>query len=137
MTLIKFESLITWLKDNERSKSWLARQIQVSPSLINLMLSGKRTMSEYHKNNISQFPEHEKTMKKWISISSKFHKNFENMTKAKNHHKLALDKYFIETEVEAKSDDPVADQLKQLNELYKSGALTEEEFKKAKKKLLN
>jgi len=52
MTLIKFESLVTWLKDNERSKSWLARQIQVSPSLMNLMLSGKRTMSEYHKNNI-------------------------------------------------------------------------------------
>ena len=52
MTLIKFESLVTWLKDNERSKSWLARHIQVSPSLMNLMLSGKRTMSEYHKNNI-------------------------------------------------------------------------------------
>ena len=52
MTLIKFEPLITWLKDNERSKSWLARHIQVSPSLMNLMLSGKRTMSEYHKNNI-------------------------------------------------------------------------------------
>ena len=52
MTLIKFESLVTWLKDNERSKSWLARQIQVSPSLMNLMLSGKRTMSEYHKSNI-------------------------------------------------------------------------------------
>ena len=31
----------------------------------------------------------------------------------------------------------LTEQLKALNELYKSGALTEEEFKKAKKKLLN
>ena len=31
----------------------------------------------------------------------------------------------------------VAKQLKDLNELYKSGALTKEEFEKAKKKLLN
>ena len=56
---------------------------------------------------------------------------------AKSHHKLELSKYFIETEIEAKSNDPVVDQLKQLNELYKSGALTKEEFTKAKNKLLN
>ena len=31
----------------------------------------------------------------------------------------------------------MVEELNQLNELYKSGALTEEEFKKAKKKLLN
>ena len=116
-----------------------AKLFFVHPKLLNAPKSNFFTeeTSEYHKNNISQFPEHEKTMKKWISISSKFHKNFENMTKAKNHHKLALDKYFIETEVEAKSDDTIVDQIKQLNELYKSGALTEEEFTKAKKKLLN
>ena len=52
MSSTEFQPLITWLKENERSKSWLARKIQVSPSLMNLMLSGKRTMSEYHKNNI-------------------------------------------------------------------------------------
>ena len=34
-------------------------------------------------------------------------------------------------------DDNLAEQLKNLNELYKSGALTKEEFTKAKKKLLN
>ncbi len=59
------------------------------------------------------------------------------MSKAKSHHKLSLDKYFIETELEAKSNDPIVDQLKKLNELYKSGALTKEEFTKAKNKLLN
>ena len=93
--------------------------------------------SEYHKHNISQFPDHKKTMEKWISISSKFHKNFENMVKAKSHHKLALEKYFIEIESEAKSNDAIVEQLKQLNELYKSGVLKKEEFEKAKKKILN
>tara|TARA_B100000073_G_C23387308_1_gene433598 strand:+ start:301 stop:480 length:180 start_codon:yes stop_codon:yes gene_type:complete len=59
------------------------------------------------------------------------------MVKAKSHHKLSLEKYFIEIKTDTKSDDPVVDQLKQLNELFKSGALTKEEFEKAKQKILN
>ena len=31
----------------------------------------------------------------------------------------------------------IVDQLKKLNDLYKSGVLTKEEFEKAKKKILN
>jgi len=135
---IMLESYHTYFSRMVDGKWYEVRRF-VHPKLLNAPKSNFFTeeTSEYHKYNISQFPEHEETMKKWISISSKFHKNFENMAKAKSHHKLALDKYFIEIEVEAKSDDPVVDQLKQLNELYKSGALTEEEFTKAKKKLLN
>ena len=34
-------------------------------------------------------------------------------------------------------NDDLVKQLKDLNELYESGVLTEEEFSKAKKKLLN
>ena len=34
-------------------------------------------------------------------------------------------------------DDNLSDELVKLNELYKTGALTEEEFEKAKKKLLD
>ena len=34
-------------------------------------------------------------------------------------------------------DDNLSDKLVKLNELYKTGALTEEEFEKAKKKLLD
>ena len=52
MSSNKFQPLEFWLKENERSKSWLARKIDVSPSLMNLMIAGKRTMSEYHKTNI-------------------------------------------------------------------------------------
>tara|TARA_B100001029_G_C14815067_1_gene314467 strand:- start:141 stop:668 length:528 start_codon:yes stop_codon:yes gene_type:complete len=118
---------------------WYEVSYSIHPKLLNAPESNFFTeeTSEYHKSNISKFPEHEETMKKWISISSRFHKNFENMSNAKSHHKLELSKYFIETEIEAKSDDSITDQLKQLNELFKSGALTEEEFEKAKKKILN
>ena len=42
-----------------------------------------------------------------------------------------------ETKTVKKSDQDITEKLKNLNELYKSGALTKEEFEKAKKKLLN
>ena len=40
-------------------------------------------------------------------------------------------------ESKKKTNDDIVQELEALNKLYKSGALTEEEFKKAKKKLLN
>ena len=76
-------------------------------------------------------------MSRWISNSSKFHKEFETMTTAKNRHKLSLDKYILDSKTEVKSEDPIIDQLNKLNDLFKSGALTKEEFEKAKKKILN
>ena len=36
-----------------------------------------------------------------------------------------------------KKTNKIVDQLESLNELYKSGVLTKEEFEKAKKKILN
>ena len=39
--------------------------------------------------------------------------------------------------IDASGSSDLTEQLKTLNELYKSGALTKEEFTKAKKKLLN
>ena len=93
--------------------------------------------SEYHKTNISQYPKHKITMNKWIAISSEFHKNFEDMTNARNNHKLNLDKYYMEVTKNTKNSNKLTEQLNSLNELYKSGVLTKEEFTKAKKKLLN
>ena len=93
--------------------------------------------SEYHKMNISQYPKHEITMNKWISVSSKFHQNFENMVNTKNKHKLNLDQYYMETKKIKKISNELTDQLNELNELYKAGVLTKEEFTKAKKKILN
>jgi len=94
--------------------------------------------SEYHKYNIEKFPEHKKIMQKWISISAERHKKFEENTKAKKHHKLDLSNYYSK---KIKSKDKLSNesisQIKQLNDLYKAGILTEEEFEKAKKKILN
>lgn len=42
-----------------------------------------------------------------------------------------------EETTQTNSNSNISQQLKSLNELYKSGALTKEEFKKAKKKILN
>ena len=39
--------------------------------------------------------------------------------------------------LEKKSENNIIDQLEALNDLYKSGVLTKEEFEKGKKKILN
>ena len=49
--------------------------------------------SEFHKNNIDNFPDHKKIMEKWISIAAKRHKEFEKNAKIKKHHALDLNKY--------------------------------------------
>lgn len=118
---------------------WYEVRKFIHPKLLNAPKSKFFTeeTSEYHKHNISQHPKHEETMNKWVSISSKFHKEFENMANAKNNHKLSLENYFIDNGITVKSDDKILDQLNKLNELFKSGVLTKEEFTKAKKKILN
>ena len=64
------------------------------------------------------------------------HKIFEKNIKAKSHHLLDLDKFINQKKAEEKKN-LLTNQLKNLTDLYKSGVLTEEEFKKAKKKILD
>jgi len=118
---------------------WYEVRRFINPKVLNAPKSKFFTeeTSEYHKYNISQHPQHEETMNQWVSMSSKFHKEFENMVNAKNQHKLSLESYLIDNEIEFKFDDKILDQLNKLNELFKSGVLTKEEFEKAKKKILN
>jgi len=92
--------------------------------------------SEYHKYNIEKFPKHKKIMEKWISIASKRHKIFEKNHKIRKYHALKLEKY-INPDLDYEDQSDVVDSLKKLNDLYKSGVLTKEEFEEAKKKLLN
>jgi hypothetical protein len=94
--------------------------------------------SEYHKYNIDNYPEHKEIMKKWISISSQRHIDFENSIKVLKRHRLDL-KDFLPTRDGQKNEisNNVVEQLKSLNDLFKSGVLTKEDFEKAKKKLLN
>ena len=93
--------------------------------------------SEYHKNNIDNHPEHKKIMKKWISISAQRHIDFENSIKVIDNHKLSLDKFNpIKSDLNDSNSNDIIDQLQKLDDLFKNGVLTEEEFIKAKKKLL-
>ena len=97
--------------------------------------------SEFHKANIARHPEHKISMDKWISFSAKRHRNLENLLNAKEHHLLNLDKYTIENEIdntkEIGENKTLIENLEKLNELYKSGVITKEEFQRAKDKILN
>ena len=85
-------------------------------------------------------------MEDWVKKSAQLHKLFEVKVKAKSYHKLDLGEYvkgeIIEETKTSKSDksskdDDIVKQLEDLKKLYDSGALTEEEYKKAKKKTLD
>ena len=97
--------------------------------------------SEFHKANINRYPEHKIAMDKWISFSAKRHRHIEKLLNARDHHLLNLDKFILKIDIEdSKNEDiktKLIEDLEKLNELYKSGVITKEEFKQAKEKILN
>ena len=99
-------------------------------------LNGQETQSEYHRNNIENYPIKKDFMIAWTAKKAKEHIIFENYMKAKNHQKLDFSE-IVKNTSDTKNDEDVIKKLENLNELYKSGVLTKEEFTKAKKKLLN
>ena len=104
-------------------------------------INGEENLSEYHRNNIENYPIKKKFMTNWTAKKASQHVDFEKYMKAKNYQKLNLSE-FIEKENDVlrnnvSENKDFTKQLKALNELFKSGALTKEEFIKAKKKLLN
>ena len=74
-------------------------------------------------------------------MASKRHKLFEKAFRAKEHHLLNLDTYILENDIEDSKaigeKKTFIEDLEQLNDLYKSGVITKEEFEKAKDKILN
>jgi hypothetical protein len=119
---------------------WYGLVYVVNPKILNAPDNNfvKEDSSEYHKNNIDKFPEHKMIMKKWISISAQRHLDFENLVSAKEQHKLDLISFSpIKNTASQNQNDELINQLKNLNDLFKNGVLTKEEFEKAKKKLLN
>ena len=86
-------------------------------------------------------------MEEFVKLSFQRHQEFENSVKAKQHHKLKHEDLGIIKPLNKEGDtkniisdtdnDDLVKQLKSLNELYKSGVLTKEEFEKAKKNILN
>ena len=81
-------------------------------------------------------------MENWLKESANFHKEWEKFQKARKSQKLDLSPYVAsKTKTNKKKNDfinknDLSEELSKLNELYKSGVLTESEFKKAKQKLL-
>ena len=97
--------------------------------------------SEYHPNNIDNYPDKKKIMGKWIEISAKRHYNFEEKLNAKQKHRHDLSQYIDSNFMKKKNTESMfnnntIDQLKKLKELYDEGVLTKKEFIKAKKKIL-
>ena len=86
--------------------------------------------SEFHPLKIDRFPKHKELMQKYLNKSFIRHKEFEKSVKVKKKHQLN----FNDIELD---ESNLLENLNKLNELFKSGALTEEEFKKAKKRILN
>ena len=135
---IAFHSWHTYFSRLFRGE-WYLIQYIANPKIFNPPVINYVTeeSSEFHKANISRYPDHKITMDKWISLSAKRHQYLEKIYKAKENHLLNLNKYIIQNSEEGENNEDLTESLKQLNELYKSGAITKEEFKKAKEKILN
>ena len=99
-------------------------------------INGSESKSEYHRDNIEQYPLKKKFMDDWLIQEANYHQTFEKKLKAKSHQLLNLVQ-FTEKDSPKLTNENITNQLKSLNDLYKSGVLTKEEFEKAKKKILN
>ena len=119
---------------------WYLLSYGIDPELLNAPKNKfiNEENSEYHKNNISNYPEHQKTMEKWVSISAKRHMEFEKIIKVIERHKLDLNELILsDNNLNDSSSDNFINQINKLNDLYKNGVITKEEFEIAKKKILN
>ena len=80
-------------------------------------------------------------MDDWLIESANFHKKWEDFQKARKSQKIDLNNLltydiFTNSENSKKEKKSVANELIKINNLYKSGAITKEEFEKAKDKIL-
>ena len=110
---VSYAQLKKWLKDNNlilpkvmlsshhlyfsrlSRGQMLEIQYITDPKLLNSPKINKflEETSEFHKNNIDNFPGHKKIMDNWISIAAKRHREFEKNVKIRKHHALDLNKY--------------------------------------------
>ena len=119
---------------------WYQIVYDINPKLLNSpeLKFFTEESSEFHPSNINKYKKHKKIMDQWASLSSKKHQWLEKeFYKARKNHLLHLDKYILNENISFSNNDDISSQLKSLNDLFKSGALTKEEFEKAKKKILN
>lgn len=114
-------------------QKWFGIEYFVSPEVLNGPPSkpGDK-QSEYHIFNIKNYPSHLKTMNKWLKISKTRHIQLEKFVNAKDDFRLDLNL----TDKNEDINNNFVNELEKINKLFKSGALTKDEFVKAKKKLL-
>ena len=105
--------------------------------------------NEFHKQRVMDYPKHEEFLKKFISISAGFVDEFNTTHKIKSSSQLSLNasEYITNASIntgdgssgkkDKESTSSLTMELKSLKELLDTGAITKEEFKKAKDKLLN
>ena len=106
--------------------------------------------NEFHVQRVMRNPKHEAFLKKYISISANLVDRFNQLNKVKGGLTLNPEENFTQASINVekagtkkvkKSTDAnkgdVVSQIKGLKELLDAGAITQDEFDKAKKKLLN
>ena len=91
--------------------------------------------SEYHHENINKYPIKKNFMIGWTEEMTIEHKYLEKQMGAKNDFQLDFSDISLIFKKNQNSD--LVEQIKKLDQLYKSGVLTKDEFEKAKKKILN
>ena len=108
----------------------------VNPEFYNAgkTISGNESTTEYNKVNLDKYPKKKEFVNKFIKQAEQEHIKFEDFMRARKNHRLELQREEIK---QTNVDKDVLKKLKDLNELYKSGVLTKEEFEKAKAKVLN
>ena len=104
--------------------------------------------NEFHKQRVMNYPKHEKFLKKYISVTAKFVDELNKSLNIRGKLKLNPQENFSEETINVEKKDSqnatksaekkdIVGELKTLKELLDAGALTQDEFDKAKKKLLN
>lgn len=105
--------------------------------------------NEFHKQKVMNYPKHEELLKKYIGITAQFVDEFNKTHKIKSSSSLSLNAntYITNASIntgegasskkDKNSTSSLTEELKSLKDLLDSGAITKEEFKKAKDKLLN
>ena len=107
-----------------------------NPEFLNVgeTLIGDENNSEYHKANLTKYPKKKKLIDEIIQQSFVYHRNFEEKLKVKDHQRLDLD--ITENKKKENQNKSIVSELQKLNDLFKSGVITKQEFEAAKKKLL-
>lgn len=101
--------------------------------------------NEFHKRQVRKFPKHEAFLKKYISVSASLVDRFNKLNKVKGTLELDASTYITQASMNTGSGQTISEvnaggiveKIKELKDLMDAGAITKDEFQKAKKKLLN